>query len=609
MYARPFMPIVAMAALSIACQHHEKPQGSDTDSTVRKIVILATNDIHGALEPGQMGGKPVGGMAMWASVVRAVRRSIEKKPHHGLLVVDAGDQFQGTLLSNFDEGQATYRMMSSIGYDAVIPGNHAFDFGPVGWLGDKVTGAGQDPRGAWHRLVQQAKFPILTANTYLKSSLRDSRGNPVAVKGVGCEPEGALLIDWSTAERPDFATPSLVREVAGVRVAIIGIDHRLTPVMTTPENVSDLCFRDELATYLDARTSLSADIFILLLHSGDSQNESVASTLVEKLVRHSSGRLVDAVIAGHTHQVNRNSIDGVPLIQSGANGEQFGRIELNWDPETRKILGDKTKSFAGLYLNHSECDKKNTFCEVRDGQLYYDGEKLEPSEDIASIVRDARRSVAGVADRVLGTSDGKLSRDRIHESTLANTLTDEVRNLTGTDVSLLNTGGIRADIAPGSVRYEDLFRTLPFSNHGVTLGPMALDTLLEILRRSVKTCGSYGAIMQSGLKVKYSRRCDKSKGATDPLAELTRVELIDGTLLFDKAKPQVRPARTSFTVATFDFLASGGDGYPGFKTVPLIRDFGVLREVLTDRFLITPFHWTAKLDGRWHLETTSETGR
>ncbi|MBI1861108.1 MAG: 5'-nucleotidase C-terminal domain-containing protein [Deltaproteobacteria bacterium] len=597
--------LILISVLAAGCENLISQQLSDAKARgLHRIVILATNDIHGGLDEATFNNQPAGGMAIWASIVRATRQAVAKNPADGVLLLDGGDQFQGTLLSNFDEGLTAFKVLNAIGYDAAVPGNHAFDFGPVGWLEDKVNPANPDKniRGAWDRVVKAAQFPLVSANTYLRASLVDKKGQPVQASGIRCESK--QKIDWAQAERPQFATPYLIKNVAGVRVAIIGIDHARTSVMTTPDNVSDLCFRDELESYLETRRAIAgkADVFVLLMHNGDTPNEHSTSQFVQTIVRHKEGRLVDAVVAGHTHYVNFEKIDDVPFIQSGANGEQFGRIELIWDGDGQKLLINQTKSYAGLHTFTQSCDKFATdICSVEKGRVLYDGVALEPAADIVAILNEAKTKVSPIAGRVLGKASALLKRDRINESPLADMLTDEVRRVTGADIVMLNTGGMRADIPAGIVTYETLFRTLPFSNHGVTIGPMGLETVLEILRHSAQTCGAYGAIMQSGLKVTYTRHCELANGSTDPSAEIRTVELERGGLLFDSSHPTSKPAQDQFQVATFDFLASGGDGYSTFSSVPLIEDFGILREALTEDFLKGPGDWDGKMDGRWKL--------
>ncbi|MEN9722610.1 MAG: hypothetical protein RJB38_596, partial [Pseudomonadota bacterium] len=112
-----------------------------------QLTVLATNDIHGGIEPSayRTTGEPIGGMAFWGGVIHSTKQAIESKGGR-VLVVDAGDQFQGTLISNINEGELMFSAMSEVGYDAVVPGNHDYDFGPKGWLKDRATTASENGR-------------------------------------------------------------------------------------------------------------------------------------------------------------------------------------------------------------------------------------------------------------------------------------------------------------------------------------------------------------------------------------------------------------------------------------------------------------------------------
>src|SRR5215471_997555 len=92
-----------------------------------QITILATNDIHGGIEPNQLGdGSKEGGLAAFSGTVRAIKAGLKRKfgDQAGVLVLDAGDQFQGTLISNHNEGRLVFQAMSQAGYDVAITGNH-----------------------------------------------------------------------------------------------------------------------------------------------------------------------------------------------------------------------------------------------------------------------------------------------------------------------------------------------------------------------------------------------------------------------------------------------------------------------------------------------------
>jgi 2',3'-cyclic-nucleotide 2'-phosphodiesterase (5'-nucleotidase family) len=182
----------------------------DPPEPLEIITILGTNDLHGAVDPH---------LPDWAGAVRAIREGQKQRlgQRSNVLLVDAGDQFQGTLLSNFNEGKLVFGAYSAIGYDAVVPGNHDYDFGPEGWLFDK-TGQGSsdlNPRGVIEKLARTAAFPLLSANTYLRESLREATGGPVAVTQKGCLPaQAGQAVAWSRAKRPAFLQPYVIRQAA-----------------------------------------------------------------------------------------------------------------------------------------------------------------------------------------------------------------------------------------------------------------------------------------------------------------------------------------------------------------------------------------------------------
>jgi hypothetical protein len=129
---------------------------------------------------------------------------------------------------------------------------------------------------------------------------------------------------------------------------------------------------------------------------------------------------------------------------------------------------------------------------------------------------------------------------------------------------------------------------------------MSTAKLLKLLQRSIETCGDYGALMQSGLRVSFSRDCSRNKGGTDSDAKLLRVETVSGDLIYEDGSVFVDGAR-QFRVATLDFLLDGGSGYSDFKGIPKTAELGILRERLADEFLgMRPApEYSGSLDGRW----------
>lgn len=608
----------------------------------RLLTILGTNDIHGGLEPSTLqSGEVVGGTQMLAATFSAIRRGLNRQfgDRAATITLDGGDQFQGTLLSNFSEGRLAFRALSEVGYDAMVLGNHGYDFGPRGWLEDQVTPTthDQDPRGALKRALKEAKFPIVSANTYYKASLKDPAGGVIEVDGNGCatkKPIDRLLIDWSRAERPKFFKPYVIVKRAGLNVALIGIDNAKTPSSTTASNVSDLCFDDEFDSYVRAREEIgdSADLFVLVMHQGNSSNEFSATTLVRRLKRleTTTGRpMLHAAVAGHTHFINKSVIENVPLIQSSANGRMYGRVDLIIDSRTKQVVTEKTRLYAGISLYRSECANpvKEAFCErvmlnamdvkpelkseltaalERDelvkNPLFIEGALIyndTSARKIKKILDQAKAELAPTSERVLGEVTGPLRSHRSDESTMGNAISDLMREATGVQVAFVNTGGLRAPLSAGVLTYNDLFQVLPFGNRVVSIGPMKMDTLMRLLLRSARSCGSYGALMQSGLRVEFEKDCDAAKDGVDEKASLVRVKLLStDEVLYDRASGGIMSER-ELGVATLDFLHAGGSGYSDFKAVPLIEDRGIFRETLVESMLKKPVRLEPNLDGRW----------
>src|SRR5690349_12820187 len=188
---------VAACALALSCgsqpakQHVEHAPAPVAQKGSRTITIIGTNDLHGALER----------LPLFAGFVANVRAAREADGG-AVVLLDAGDLFQGTLESNLAEGADVVRAYNQIGYTAVAVGNHEFDFGPEGPAA-VAKSVEDDPRGALKQRLAEAKFPFLVSN-------------------IDDEKTGAR-IKWKNMP------PSILIEAAGTMVGIIGASTESTP--------------------------------------------------------------------------------------------------------------------------------------------------------------------------------------------------------------------------------------------------------------------------------------------------------------------------------------------------------------------------------------------
>ncbi len=259
------------------------------------LTILSTNDFHGALESRATDRdtkRPLGG----AAYVVATLDSLRALDPEGTLVLDGGDIYQGTALSNLTEGRATIEYMNEARFDAAAIGNHEFDWG-VPILVERIG---------------QARFPMLVAN----------------------------MVEKATGRAPEWARPYTILERKGVRVAVIGLITPSTPMVTMPENVEPYRFLDpaEVANRLIAElVPRRADIAVIACHIGGRQDAAGAITgEVAEMARAIAGEA--AIVSGHTHSRLAGTIDGVPVVQALSSGRYLGRIDLVVDRAARRVI-------------------------------------------------------------------------------------------------------------------------------------------------------------------------------------------------------------------------------------------------------------------------------
>ena len=269
------------------------------------ISIVGTNDVHGEISARD----DRGGLTTISGYVNALRAARDEDGG-AVLLIDAGDMWQGTLESNLSEGAAVVEAYNALGYAAAAIGNHEFDFGPSG-IEAIPEKPGDDPRGALKQRASEASFPMLAANlidestgaavdwpNVRPSTLVEVNGVKVGIIGIitanalqvtiagpsgieaipekpGDDPRGALkqraseasfpmlaanLIDESTGAAVDWPNvrPSTLVEVNGVKVGIIGIITANALQVTIAANVVGLTV-SPLAPTIEAQARLLRD--------------------------------------------------------------------------------------------------------------------------------------------------------------------------------------------------------------------------------------------------------------------------------------------------------------------------------------------------------------
>src|SRR5947209_2923467 len=291
------------------------------------IVVVGTTDVHGWFAGHDLDGVHSGGVAIFKSYVDALRAANGGR----VVLVDSGDLFQGTLESNLFEGEPVIKAYNALGYTASAVGNHEFDFGPVG--PDSVAQTpDQDPLGALKKNAAMAKFPFLAAN----------------------------VVEKATHQTPAWAKKSILVDVGGVKLGIVGFSTPDTPNVTTPANVASLDFLDPVQPAIDEAAKLranGADAVIAIAHIGGKckeggdpadLSECDATQDVMKLVEALPKGTFDAFFAGHTHDNVRNIVNGTPVLEAFNYSQYFSSIDFWVDPRTHHVVHSELRTHTML---------------------------------------------------------------------------------------------------------------------------------------------------------------------------------------------------------------------------------------------------------------------
>lgn len=428
-----------------------------------------------------------GGFVALASFIEA-ERAKARAEGRGLLLLDAGDCWQGTPEGDLTEGRIVVEWMNLIGYDAMAIGNHEFDAGPA-----NVP-----------RLARLARFPWLSAN---------------------------LVETRAGAQRPEWARASMVKEVGGLEVAIVGVTTDETKMISTPRATEGFDFepaveaaRREVAT---VRAREAPDVVIVLSHCGAPIDRKIAAAAPG----------VDAVIGGHTHQALDPPViepaTGALIAATTSKGMTIGRVRLVHDAAQKRVV-----------------ERSGEVIDIRPGEW-------PPHAATEKLIAAHAAAIDAGMDVAMGEAEEDLLREAgFASSELGSWICDLMRERTGAEVALTNKAGLRADIAKGKIRLRDAYQVLPFGNtcYLLRLTGHELCAALEHALAAPRQ-----ALEVSGIEVRY----DLERPAGD--------RLIAAWIGGEPLSPE-----KSYLVVTNSFLARGGDGHRILAGGRERRDTGIV---------------------------------
>ena len=514
--------IVAISLFGCVQQGDRRESGSD----IVVISVIGTNDVHGELIPQEGSG----GITTFSGYVAALRQA--RANDGGVLLVDAGDMWQGTLESNLNEGAAVMAAYNSLGYAAAAIGNHEFDFGPEGKAAIPESDS-DDPRGVLKQRAREANFPLLAANI-----IDEATGEPV---------------NWENVR------PSTLVNIAGVDIGIVGVATESTLLTTISANTDGLRIGPLGETISREARKLrtdGADLVIVTAHAGSGCEQfddpldisSCDSTgkfsgeVLRAAARLPAG-LVDHIVGGHRHQGVAHVVNGVAVTVSYSNARAFSRVDFTIDRAADRIIDRKVfppqPLCPAIDATTEECLWRIDDWAIAKPARYEDV-PIAPMPAILEIAEQAARDAAQIKMDELGiVFEAAFTMAGNPESALANLVLQAILESTNGDVVFHNvSGGLRAELPAGELVYGSVYAMFPFDNRVAVL-QMSGAELRSVIANQVSKVRRRAGI--AGMRVSAS--CND--GHLD-----IKMRLDDGRVVKDS--DQVR-------VVANDFLATGGD--------------------------------------------------
>ncbi|MBV1868604.1 MAG: 5'-nucleotidase/apyrase family protein [Marinosulfonomonas sp.] len=373
------------------------------------LTVLHTNDFHARFEPiskydspcspeSNAEGKCFGGSARLVTAVEAAKA---RTNNH--ILVDGGDQFQGTLFYTYYKGALAAEMMNKLGYDGMTVGNHEFDDGPEVLRG----------------FMDTINFPILMSNA---------------------DVSGEALLAGKLAK-------STVIERGGEKLGLIGLTPHDTDDLASPG--PNVTFTDPVGAVqgeVDKLTAQGVNKIIVLSHSGLNVDKRVAAETTG----------VDVIVGGHDNSLLSNTnerakgpypvmVGNTAIVQAYAYGKYLGELNVTFDDAGNIIeaVGEP------VLIDASVSQDEATVARI--------AEAAAPLEEIRN------RVVANTATAI----DGDRANCRAVECQMGNLVADAMLDRVkdqGVTIAIANGGGLRSSIDAGDVTMGEVLTVLPFQN-------------------------------------------------------------------------------------------------------------------------------------------------
>lgn len=488
------------------------------------ITILHTNDHHGHFWQNDHGEY---GLGAQKTLVDGIRQEVAAQGG-SLLLLSGGDINTGVPESDLQDAEPDFRGMNLVGYDAMAIGNHEFD----------------NPLSVLRQQEKWATFPLLSANIYQKS----------------------------TGQR--LFKPYALFDKQGIKIAVIGLTTDDTAKIGNPEYFTDMEFRvpaqEAKQVVEQLRKDEKPDVIIAATHMGHYDNGEHGSNAPGdvEMARSLPAGYLDMIVGGHSQDPvcmagdNRKQADYVPgtpcspdrqngtwIVQAHEWGKYVGRADFEFRNGELRLV-----HYQLIPVN---LKKKVEKADGTSERVYYTRQIAEDPAMMKLLTPFQDKGKAQLEVKI-GSVNGKLEGDRSKvrfvQTNLARVMLAAQRERADADFAVMSGGGVRDSIESGDITYKNVLKVQPFGN-----------TLVHVDMK--------GSEVEQYLAVVANMKPDS--GA---YAQFANVSLVaDGKGVSEvKINGQPLQADKTYRMATLNFNALGGDGYPKLDGLPRYVNTGFI---------------------------------
>ncbi|MGN8645890.1 bifunctional metallophosphatase/5'-nucleotidase [Gracilibacillus sp. HCP3S3_G5_1] len=486
---------------------------------MKRVSICVTSDVHGYIMPTNYRNDqevPIG-LAKTATIIKKIQEKTDT------ILIDNGDFIQGSPFTYYfakkqpDQPSPVIKVANQLNYDLAVIGNHEFNYG-MDYL---------------RKTIKAANFPWLSAN----------------------------IIDKRTKE-PFLGKPYLIKEIAGIRFAILGLTTHYIPNWEDPNHIANLYFEDACQSakqwVAKIRETETPDVMVVSYHGG-LERDPVTGEPTEDITGENQGYQIcqevegiDILITGHQHRYLTEKINGVTVVQAGNNGQAIAEIALMFDQSIQSITAT----------------------------LHYVDEQTLVDQQVATSIREDERAVQAFLDQTITTVKGDMVISdpmdvRLHGHPFINYINQLQLNVSQADISCTALFHDQSPGFPKHVTMRDIVANYIYPN---TLKVLTLTG--SDIKEALEKSASYFQVKNNQIVINPTYLKPKPQPYNYDMWQGIYYEVnlsnpLGQRVITLEYQGEPLDVRQEFHVVMNNYRASGGGDYHMFKKKEVVKDIPI----------------------------------